>query len=177
MCPIASHPSAVPFLPPTAPLPYHSIQFHKPRRRLRLSTASVFVVVVVVVVVGKATNYSPSKPQQRKRLAASDRAPTPVISQVLPFSSSLQLGSDRGSSHQAAQQASTCSWCSPSNRVPRYQTSDQSPPRQSTIVLQTAEIYDHGPAEKRNKLRLQGPTWPLAAFFGCRVEVCEKGLA
>ncbi|KXH68707.1 hypothetical protein CSAL01_07904 [Colletotrichum salicis] len=39
--------------------------------------------------VGKATSQ---QPQKRKRLAASDRAPTPMISRILPVSSSLQLG-------------------------------------------------------------------------------------
>ncbi|KAK7447191.1 hypothetical protein Landi51_07066 [Colletotrichum acutatum] len=63
--------------------------------------------------VGKATSQ---QPQKRKRLAASDRAPTPMISRILPVSSSLQLGFTVQATRHT--KLATRTWCSQATTAP-----------------------------------------------------------
>ncbi|KAK1517903.1 uncharacterized protein CCOS01_12160 [Colletotrichum costaricense] len=67
--------------------------------------------------VGKATSQ---QRQKRKRLAALDRAPTPMISRILPVSSSLQLGFTVQATRHT--KLATRTWCSQATTPPEAYT-------------------------------------------------------
>ncbi|KAK1487383.1 hypothetical protein CTAM01_11840 [Colletotrichum tamarilloi] len=67
--------------------------------------------------VGKATSQ---QRQKRKRLAALDRAPTPMISRISPVSSSLQLGFTVQATRHT--KLATRTWCSQATTPPEAYT-------------------------------------------------------
>ncbi|KAL4410325.1 hypothetical protein CABS03_07665 [Colletotrichum abscissum] len=86
--------------------------------------------------VGKATSQ---QRQKRKRLAALDRAPTPMISRILPVSSSLQLGFTVQATRHT--KLATRTWCSQATTPPEAYTIHK-----TTAFLGDLEMASQWPA-------------------------------